>query len=50
MSFLTFNAITISSKAVFPARSPKPLIVHSTCLAPASTAAKELAVAIPRSL
>ncbi len=35
-SFLTFIAITTSSSAVFPARSPRPLIVHSICRAPAS--------------
>ena len=30
--------MTISSSAALPARSPMPLIVHSTCRAPASTA------------
>ena len=45
-----FNAMTISSSAALPARSPMPLTVHSTCLAPASTAARELATAKPRSL
>ena len=29
-SWRTFNAITISSKLALPARSPKPLMVHST--------------------
>ena len=50
MSWRTLSAITTSSSAVLPARSPRPLIVHSTCRAPASTAARLLAVAIPRSL
>ena len=49
-SFLVFIAITISSSAALPARSPIPLIVHSTCLAPAITPAKEFATANPRSL
>ena len=42
-------AITISSSAALPARSPMPLIVHSTCRAPPCTAASELATASPRS-
>lgn len=42
-------AMTISSSAAFPARSPMPLMVHSTCPTPASTAASELATASPRS-
>ena len=46
----TLSAITISSREALPARSPMPLIVHSTCLAPACTAASELATATPRSL
>ena len=50
MSLRTRSAITTSSSAVLPARSPRPLIVHSICRAPASTAASELAVAMPRSL
>jgi hypothetical protein len=50
MSFLTRIAITTSSSAVLPARSPRPLIVHSIWRAPASTAASALAVAMPRSL
>ncbi len=33
----------------FPARSPIPLIVPSTCVAPSSIAASELAVAMPKS-
>ena len=37
--------MTISSKAALPALSPIPLIVHSICLAPAITPAKELATA-----
>ena len=49
-SFLVFIAITISSSAALPARSPIPLMVHSTCLAPAVTPAKEFATAKPRSL
>ncbi|MNG14795.1 hypothetical protein D3C84_985810 [compost metagenome] len=43
-------AMTISSSAALPARSPRPLMVHSTCRAPATTAARELATARPRSL
>ena len=50
MSLRTRSAITTSSSAVLPARSPRPLIVHSICRAPASTAASEFAVAMPRSL
>ncbi len=50
MSWRTFSAITTSSSAVLPARSPSPLIVHSICRAPASTAASAFAVAMPRSL
>ena len=42
--------MTISSRAALPARSPIPLIVHSTCRAPASMAARLLATARPRSL
>ena len=42
--------MTISSSEQLPARSPIPLIVHSTCPAPASTAARLLATASPRSL
>ena len=42
--------MTISSSEQLPARSPRPLIVHSTCPAPASTAARLLATARPRSL
>ena len=45
----TCPAITISSRAAFPARSPMPLTVHSTCPAPASIAASEFATASPRS-
>ena len=43
------SAMTISSREALPARSPRPLIVHSTCAAPAVTAASELATARPRS-
>jgi hypothetical protein len=46
----TLSAITISSSEVFPARSPMPLIVHSTWRAPAPMAAIEFATASPRSL
>ena len=44
------TAITTSSSEALPARSPRPLIVHSTWRAPASTAANELDTANPRSL
>ena len=44
------TAITISSSDALPARSPRPLIVHSTWRAPFMTAASELATARPRSL
>ena len=44
------TAMTISSKLALPARSPKPLIVHSTWRAPPITAANELATAMPKSL
>mmetsp|Transcript_24111 Transcript_24111/g.44754 ORF Transcript_24111/g.44754 Transcript_24111/m.44754 type:complete len:210 (+) Transcript_24111:346-975(+) len=50
MSLRTLRAITTSSRAVLPARSPSPLMVHSIWRAPASTAARLLAVAMPRSL
>ena len=49
-SLRTLSAITISSSAALPARSPMPLTVHSTWRAPASTPASELATARPRSL
>ena len=39
------TAITISSSDALPARSPKPLIVHSTWRAPFNTADSELATA-----
>src|SRR2546428_710906 len=45
----TRPAMTISSSAALPARSPIPLMVHSTWPAPASMAASELATARPRS-
>ena len=48
-SWRTRSAITISSSAAFPARSPMPFTVHSTCPTPASTAASEFATARPRS-
>ena len=44
------SAMTISSSAALPARSPMPLMVHSTCRAPPSTPASEFATARPRSL
>src|SRR5437762_689553 len=44
------TAITISSNDALPARSPRPLTVHSTCRAPFITAESELATARPRSL
>ena len=46
----TRTAITISSKDALPARSPIPLMVHSTWRAPLATAASEFATASPRSL
>ena len=42
--------MTTSSSDALPARSPRPLMVTSTCRAPAWTAASVLAVARPRSL
>ena len=48
-SFLVFIAMTISSSEQFPALSPIPFMVHSICLAPAFTAAKLFATAIPKS-
>ncbi len=42
--------MTTSSSEQFPARSPIPLMVHSICLAPPSTALRLFATAIPRSL
>jgi hypothetical protein len=45
------TAMTISSSEVLPARSPRPLIVHSIWRAPPTvTAASEFATAMPRSL
>jgi hypothetical protein len=43
-------AITTSSSAALPARSPMPLMVHSTCRHPAFNPASEFATAMPRSL
>ena len=43
-------AMTTSSSEVLPARSPRPLMVHSIWLAPFLTAERDSAVAIPRSL
>ena len=47
MSCRVRSAITTSSREQLPARSPMPLMVHSTCSAPAWTAARELATARP---
>ena len=44
------RAIAASSNAVLPARSPRPLTVTSMLPAPAITAARALAVAMPKSL
>ena len=49
-SLRVLTAMTISSSDALPARSPRPLIVHSTCRAPFITAESELATAMPRSL
>jgi hypothetical protein len=43
------SSITISSNDALPARSPRPLIAHSTWRQPAWTPANELATARPRS-
>ena len=45
----TWVAITTSSSDALPARSPMPLMVHSTWRAPAWMAVSELATARPRS-
>src|SRR6201989_300112 len=50
LSLRTRIAITISSSAALPARSPMPLMVHSTWRAPASTPDSEVATARHRSL
>ena len=50
LSLRTLIAITISSSAALPARSPMPLTVHSTCRAPPAMPASEFATAMPRSL
>ena len=47
-SFRVFITITISSSEQLPARSPIPFTVHSTCRAPACTAASEFATAKPQ--
>src|SRR4026209_334188 len=44
----TRSAIATSSSAATPARSPRPLTVHSTCVAPASTPASVFATPGPR--
>ena len=41
-SLRTFSAITISSSAALPARSPMPLMVHSTWRAPAMHAGQRI--------
>ena len=41
--------MAISSKLAFPALSPMPLMVHSTCLAPLAIPANEFAVDKPKS-
>ncbi len=46
----TRSAITTSSSAALPARSPMPLMAHSICRAPPCTPESELATASPRSL
>src|SRR5690349_503250 len=43
------SAITTSSSAQLPARSPMPFTVHSIWRAPATTAVRLLATAMPRS-
>ena len=48
-SLRTFIAITTSSSAALPARSPMPLMVHSIWRVPARTPASEFATAMPRS-
>ena len=50
MSLRVLIAITTSSIAALPALSPSPFIVHSICLAPALTPAREFATARPKSL
>src|SRR5215831_4922168 len=49
-SLRVFTAMTISSSEALPARSPRPLTVHSTWRAPCITADSELATAMPKSL
>jgi len=44
------SAITTSSRAALPARSPRPLTVVFTYVAPALIPARALAVAMPKSL
>jgi len=44
-SFRVRSAITISSSDALPARSPIPLMVHSTCRAPCMSAVSEFATA-----
>ena len=50
LSLRVWIAITTSSSAALPARSPMPLMVHSICRAPAITPDSEFATAMPRSL
>ncbi len=47
---LTARFATTEIRSALPQRSPKPLIVPCTCVAPASTAASELAMASSQSL
>ena len=49
LSRRTMRAAAISSRAALPARSPMPLMVHSTWRAPPSMPARVLATAMPRS-
>ena len=48
-SLRVWIAITTSSSAALPARSPMPLMVHSIWRAPPRTPASEFATAMPRS-
>ena len=49
-SYWAARQTTTSSRDVFPARSPRPLMQTWACSAPASMEARVLAVAWPRSL
>src|SRR5664279_1000590 len=50
LSGRTRSVMTISSSEAFPARSPMPFTVHSSCRHPPSSAARLFATASPRSL